>query len=650
MPSNYCTITDTLVDAVANPSTRGGHILVSATMVPLFINGTLWNEADNNPVYVGVTSSGTWTVNLPYTSICSPNTVQFQLAMPDGTAWTGTVPSVAGPLTLHDLKQTYSWSFSTTAPVSAIGGVTGPTGPTGATGATGATGPTGPSGSSGITSAGGTLTVAGVDASLALGHANTWTAAQTLPVQDKGGQVFNVKAYAVNPLALTGADVSSAIVAAIAAGGGTVYIPANVQLSGTITINAATDIVLAGAGPNASKLLVNGNYDALAFTGVCSRCTIKDLWIGSFANRSAGFGLTIQGTPGTHSDTFVISNVTIQNTSSGVYMRYVDRSFWSHVQVIQSTAGAMLGNGLTMIDSISHDFYSVDVSAYSGTIGGSGIVIDSNCDTITFVDSGVSFCAVAGWVCSNTLGGGNTGPRLTRLLNCYSESNGTNGFIMTDGRDVHFQGCHAAVNTASGFGVSGGTFPRFVDCLALQNGAHGYAVTGGILPTFTDCNASNNGTAVANTYAGLSVQSGATTCVRVTGGAYGDVVFPASPSQEWGIVLGTTTDYCTVIGADLRSNIGAPLAVFTSGAHNRIAQCPGYNPVGVKAPAVPATTVAYTNAYGTDAAVHITGGTVTVIAIGGSATGLTSGSVWVPSGQTITLTYTVVPTWTWFLD
>lgn len=82
----------------------------------------------------------------------------------------------------------------------------------------------------------------------------------------------------------------------------------------------------------------------------------------------------------------------------------------------------------------------------------------------------------------------------------------------------------------------------------------------------------------------------------------------------------------------------------------------GYNPVGnVTAPAIPASTTAYTNNFGVDATVHIIGGTVTVIAIGGVATGLTNSAagvtVRVPAGSTITLTYSVVPTsWSWFLD
>lgn len=78
---------------------------------------------------------------------------------------------------------------------------------------------------------------------------------------------------------------------------------------------------------------------------------------------------------------------------------------------------------------------------------------------------------------------------------------------------------------------------------------------------------------------------------------------------------------------------------------------PQYNPVGVVGPpAIPATTVAYTNNYGTDATVWVTGGTVSAIAIAGTATGLTSGTFRVPSGQTITLTYTVAPSWVWSLD
>ena len=75
----------------------------------------------------------------------------------------------------------------------------------------------------------------------------------------------------------------------------------------------------------------------------------------------------------------------------------------------------------------------------------------------------------------------------------------------------------------------------------------------------------------------------------------------------------------------------------------------GYNPTGAQTPpAVPASTTPLTNPFGFDCIVHIAGGTVSAIAIGGTSTGLTGGTVRVGAGQTITLTYTVAPTWTWF--
>lgn len=71
-------------------------------------------------------------------------------------------------------------------------------------------------------------------------------------------------------------------------------------------------------------------------------------------------------------------------------------------------------------------------------------------------------------------------------------------------------------------------------------------------------------------------------------------------------------------------------------------------PIGVQtAPSIPATTVALTNPFDRDCAVTITGGTVTAISIGSTATGLTSGTVIVPSRASIKLTYSAAPSWVW---
>jgi hypothetical protein len=65
-------------------------------------------------------------------------------------------------------------------------------------------------------------------------------------------------------------------------------------------------------------------------------------------------------------------------------------------------------------------------------------------------------------------------------------------------------------------------------------------------------------------------------------------------------------------------------------------------------PAVPATTVAVTNGYPLPALVTITGGTVTVVAVGAATMATSSpASVIVPSGGSITITYSAAPTWAW---
>lgn len=73
-------------------------------------------------------------------------------------------------------------------------------------------------------------------------------------------------------------------------------------------------------------------------------------------------------------------------------------------------------------------------------------------------------------------------------------------------------------------------------------------------------------------------------------------------------------------------------------------------PLGpVTPPAVPGSTTPLTNPFWRRAEVQVHGGTVTVVAIDGVNQLNTSGSFTVPPGHTITLTYSVAPTWAWNL-
>jgi hypothetical protein len=70
--------------------------------------------------------------------------------------------------------------------------------------------------------------------------------------------------------------------------------------------------------------------------------------------------------------------------------------------------------------------------------------------------------------------------------------------------------------------------------------------------------------------------------------------------------------------------------------------------MAVSTPTLPASTVAATNTSGQYVAVGISGGTVTAVTVNGvqvaSGTGV---NVSLPPGGTISVTYSVAPTWTW---
>lgn len=71
---------------------------------------------------------------------------------------------------------------------------------------------------------------------------------------------------------------------------------------------------------------------------------------------------------------------------------------------------------------------------------------------------------------------------------------------------------------------------------------------------------------------------------------------------------------------------------------------------GFTTPAVPLTTVPVTNTSPLPATVVISGGTVTTVLVGGVSAGSGDGTYVVPSQQTIAVTYSATPTWTWTLQ
>ena len=70
---------------------------------------------------------------------------------------------------------------------------------------------------------------------------------------------------------------------------------------------------------------------------------------------------------------------------------------------------------------------------------------------------------------------------------------------------------------------------------------------------------------------------------------------------------------------------------------------------GFGTPSVPGSTVPVTNTSPLPATVVITGGTLTNVSVNGVTVGSGDGTYTVPAGQTIAVTYSVAPTWTWTL-
>lgn len=107
-----CVITDVAVSGAALPLANA-QIVVTPLNVPLFELVTAQLRENARPTRVLTTDAlGNWSVTLPWPSESDPSIVRWQITTPDGYSWVGVVPeAVAGPLTLHQLKQTYGWAL-----------------------------------------------------------------------------------------------------------------------------------------------------------------------------------------------------------------------------------------------------------------------------------------------------------------------------------------------------------------------------------------------------------------------------------------------------------------------------------------------------------------------------------------------------------
>lgn len=145
-------------------------------------------------------------------------------------------------------------------------------------------------------------------------------------------------------------------------------------------------------------------------------------------------------------------------------------------------------------------------------------------------------------------------------------------------------------------------------------------------------------------------QTGTSNLFTVTGGAVLvslliGVVMTAVQNQACNLSLGLAP----TVGAANTAGIGGPTSIqaLALGSHIAPPFAVGVPGATLVAPAVPASTVNALNGYHGTVAVTISAGTITAVTVNGVVVGSTAGTYFVPAHGTISITYSVAPTWTW---
>jgi hypothetical protein len=217
-------------------------------------------------------------------------------------------------------------------------------------------------------------------------------------IQDKGGQVFNVKAYGATGNGTTddASAINSAISAAEAAGGGVVYFPLGVYaISSTLSITNATGLTFQGAGigsvntpvSHPSELLwTGGNGGTLILGGGLSESEFTELILSA----GSATGVTLyqgQGNPTYNVSTGVVFDrvafllptstsaggigAVLGNPSATPATDQVDRQTFTNCDFVYGNTG--IGVQLRSANGLNETFYS---DTFNGVTGATAYGID----------------------------------------------------------------------------------------------------------------------------------------------------------------------------------------------------------------------------------------------------------------------------------
>ena len=203
---------------------------------------------------------------------------------------------------------------------------------------------------------------------------------------------------------------------------------------------------------------------------------------------------------------------------------------------------------------------------------------------------------------------------------CWSYLNALHGFNNEFSTDCIYSGCVAG---GSAVDDAGNTAYPYTQAQSLGNGAHGFNLLG-CLRTQVIAPAARK-----NANSGVAWMTGASG-VMVAGAL--------RENLNWGVYV----DAASAAGV-----VMDPLPNVSNNPFGNFGFDGGLSfddPADPDQPTLPASTVALANPYATDATVYVSGGTVTVISVGGRTTGLTAGAIRWPAGKDLVLTYSAAPT------
>jgi Pectate lyase superfamily protein len=512
----------------------------------------------------------------------------------------------------------------------------------------------------GLTTKGDLLGFASINARIPVGADGTIPIAdstQTVGLGYYAGDFYNVR----NPPYLAKGDnatddttaIQTAITAAQSAGGGIVYIPPGTyKVTSTLTV-AAKGVYLVGAGPRATILNTNattGDIIDLGNTGTpYSSGGISNLAITSSVTRTSGYCIGVAGIQEYFLDHLRLATTGGSGLGFGSGGALAAIGFVHDISIF--TVGAF--NGIDVLTGNDRYFSNIWIQGDNATVGSNGVRIVASTG-----DYFVSVIAVQnnrGFVLNSSAG------PITYLtfVNCLADTNLNFGWLLTGANAITGIVMDSCWGASSGIGSTSNYGFEIAKCdgltmiapRALNNGGIGIHIGTVSNISITAPQVSGNSLGASGTVDGITIDAGAS-AVNVSGG-YSQQALGFGNTQKFGINNSSTSDI-NVYDLDVTTNATGPVSS-VAGQNIRFQHNPGFNPRnhGVAQPAVPASTVAQNNTTGSVCMVYVAGGTLSAnVQIGGTAVGYTAtnAAYFVPAGSSITLTYTVAPTWQWFGD